>query len=264
VYNEGFTRPVVAIDNNGNGLLAFTYRQTDPCTTGGGTRQIRYSVWNGTNLTFGPDALLAASAAPPNFDVDSMAVAFSSLLVVGANDSESLDGRSGMRAAADQRGHVGVAFPVTAVTDPWTGAGLSHDVWRAIWNATTNSWQNGTAVDAGGNPAIAYGAEVGGDRGRMVYQGPEPPPGGGVDPTINRSLLNGTDIAPVGQVDAATGYAPTIAQLAPDTALVVWADGNGFLRFWQRIGGVPPSESTGDVNAPGGAPFLAARTGSPQ
>ena len=322
VYNEGFTRPVVAIDNNGNGLLAFTYRQTDPCTTGGGTRQIRYSVWNGTNLTFGPDALLAASAAPPNFDVDPMAVAFSSHLVVGdaitrqdgivtwwdavapanatcpsgpvsvplawpryaiwdgngfvqidtvpgqrlvgANYFESLDVRSGMGASSDQRGHVGVAFPVTTVTDPCTGAGLSHDVWRAIWNATTNSWQNGTAVDAGGNPAIAYGAEVGGDRGRMVYQGPDPLPGGGVDPTINRSLLNGTDIAPVGQVDAATGYAPAIAQLAPDTALVVWADGNGSLRFWQRVGGVPPSESTGDVNAVGGAPFLAARTGSPQ
>src|SRR5205823_6292685 len=52
--------------------------------------------------------------------------------------------------------------------------------------------------------------------------------------------------------------------LSPDTALVVWADGSGFLRFWQRIGGVPPSESTGDVNAAGGVPFLAARTGSPQ
>src|SRR5438552_153770 len=177
---------------------------------------------------------------------------------------ESLEVRSGMGASSDQRGHVGVAFPVTTVTDPCTGAGMRHDVWRAIWNATTNSWQNGTAVDDGGNPSIAYGADVGGDRGRMVYQGPEPPPGGGVDPTINRSLLNGTDIAPVGQVDAATGYAPAIAQLAPDTALVVWADGNGSLRFWQRIGGAPPSESTGDVNAAGGAPFLAARTGSPQ
>jgi len=322
IYNEEFNRPVIAIDNNGNGLLAFTYRQTDPCTTDGGTRQIRYSVWNGTNQTFGPDALLAASSAPPTFDVDPMAVAFSSHLVVGdaitrqdgvvtwwdavapanmtcpsgpvsvplawpryaiwdgngfvqidtvpgqrpvaANHFESLEVRNGMGASSDQRGHVGVAFPVTTVTDPCTGAGLSHEVWRAIWNSTTNSWQNGTPVDEGGNPAIAFGAGVGGDRGRMVYQGPEPPPGGGADPTINRSLLNGTDIAPVGQVDAATGYAPTIAQLAPDTALVVWADGNGFLRFWQRIGDVPPSESTGDVNAAGGAPFLAARTGSPQ
>ncbi len=322
IYDERFTRPVIAIDNNGNGLLAFTYRQTDPCTTGGGTRQIRYSVWNGTNQTFGPDALLAASSAPPTFDVDPMAVAFSSHLVVGdaitrqdaivtwwdavapgnktcpsgpvsvplawpryaiwdgngfvqidvipglrpavADHFESLEVQSGMGASSDQRGHVGVAFPVTTMTDPCTGADLSREVWRAIWNATTNSWQNGTPVDDGGNPAIAYGAEVGGDRGRMVYQGPEPPPGGGVDPTINRSLLNGTDIAPVGQVDAATGYSPTIAQLAPDTALVVWADGNGFLRFWQRIGDVPPSESTGDVNAAGGAPFLAARTGSPQ
>ena len=322
IYDEGFTRPVIAIDNNGNGLLAFSYRQTDPCTTGGGTRQIRYSVWNGTGQTFGPDALLAASSAPPTFDVDPMAIAFSSHLVVGdaitrqdgvvtwwdavapANTTcpsgpvsvplawpryaiwdgngfvqidtvpgqrpavagyfESLEVRSGMGASPDQRGHVGVVFPVTTVTDPCTGAGLSHEVWRAIWNATTNSWQNGTPVDDGGNPAIAYGAEAGGDRGRMVYQGPEPPPGGGVDPTINRSLLNGTDIAPVGQVDAATGYSPTIAQLATDTALVVWADGSGFLRFWQRIGGVPPSESTGDVNAAGGVPFLAARTGSPQ
>src|SRR5207249_359681 len=134
---------------------------------------------------------------------------------------ESLEVRSGMGASPDQRGHVGAVFPVTTVTDPCTGAGLSHEVWRAIWNATTNSWQNGTPVDDGGNPAIAYGAEAGGDRGRMVYQGPEPPPGSGVDPTINRSLLNGTDIAPVGQVDAATGYSPTIAQLATDTALVV-------------------------------------------
>src|SRR5438876_1198981 len=322
IYDEGFTRPVIAIDNNGNGLLAFTYRQTDPCTKGGRTRQIRYAVWNGTTPTCGPDALLAASSAPPNFDVDPMAVAFSSHLVLGdaitrqdgvvtwwdavapANTTcpsgpvsvplawpryaiwdgngfvqidtvpgerpaaagyfESLEVRSGMGASSDQRGHVGVAFPVTTVTDPCTGAGMRHDVWRAIWNATTNSWQNGTAVDDGGNPSIAYGADVGGDRGRMVYQGPEPPPGGGVDPTINRSLLNGTDIASVGQVDAATGYAPAIAQLAPDTALVVWADGNGTLRFWQRIGGAPPSESTGDVNAAGGAPFLAARTGSPQ
>src|SRR5438876_2864272 len=322
IYDEGFTRPVIAIDNNGNGLLAFTYRQTDPCTKGGRTRQIRYAVWNGTTPTCGPDALLAASSAPPNFDVDPMAVAFSSHLVLGdaitrqdgvvtwwdavapANTTcpsgpvsvplawpryaiwdgngfvqidtvpgerpaaagyfESLEVRSGMGASSDQRGHVGVAFPVTTVTDPCTGAGMRHDVWRAIWNATTNSWQNGTAVDDGGNPSIAYGADVGGDRGRMVYQGPEPPPGGGVDPTINRSLLNGTDIASVGQVDAATGYGPAIAQLAPDTALVVWADGNGTLRFWQRIGGAPPSESTGDVNAAGGAPFLAARTGSPQ
>src|SRR5437016_6758049 len=69
IYDEGFTRPVIAIDNNGNVLLAFTYRQTDPCTTGGGTRQIRYSVWDGTNLTFGPDALLAASSAPPTFEI---------------------------------------------------------------------------------------------------------------------------------------------------------------------------------------------------
>src|SRR5438046_9088064 len=71
-------------------------------------------------------------------------------------------------------------------------------------------------------------------------------------------------MASVSQVEPATGYSPTIAQLATDTALVVWADGSGFLRFWQRIGGVPPSESTGDVNAAGGVPFLAARTGSPQ
>src|SRR5436189_299969 len=227
IYDAGFTRPVIAIDNNGNGLLAFSYRQTDPCTTGGGTRQIRYSVWNGTGQTFGPDALLAASSAPPTFDVDPMAIAFSSHLVVGdaitrqdgvvtwwdavapANTTcpsgpvsvplawpryaiwdgngfvqidtvpgqrpaaagyfESLEVRSGMGASPDQRGHVGVVFPVTTVTDPCTGAGLSHEVWRASWNATTNSWQNG-----------------------------------------------------------------------------------------------PPSESTGDVNAAGGVPFLAARTGSPQ
>src|SRR5207244_7620611 len=98
----------------------------------------------------------------------------------------------------------------------------------------------------------------------MLYQRQELPSGGGVDPTSNRRLLNCTDIAPGGQVYAATGYSPTIAQLATDTALVVWADGSGFLRFWQRIGDGPPSESTGDVNAAGGAPFLAARTGSPQ
>jgi len=320
IYDETFTRPVIAIDNNGNGLLAFAYGQTDPCSTSGGIRQIRYSVWSGANSTFGPDALLAASGLPPSFDVDPLAVAFSSHLVVGdaitrqdgivtwwdavapgtktcpsgpvsvplvwpryaiwngsgfvqidtipgqrsasSDHFESLEIRSGMAASSDQRGHIGVAFPVTTMTDPCTGAGLSHEVWRAIWNATTNSWQNGTRVDDGGNPAIAYGADVPGDRGRMVYQGPEP--GGGANPTVNRSLLNGTNIAPVGQVDAATGHAPTIAQLAHDTTLVAWTDGNGSLRFWQRLGGVPPSESTGEVGIAGASGFLAARTGSPQ
>lgn len=181
----------------------------------------------------------------------------------GSGRFESLEVRSGMAASPDQLGRIGIAFPVSTKTDLCVDASPSREVWRAIWNSTTETWTAGTKVDDGGHPSLAYGTDPSQERARVVYQVPDPPQGG-IDPIINRSTLDGMAITNVGQVDDATGFTPTIAHLAHDTALVVWSNGTGDLRFWQRVGGAPPVESVDPVGAAGTFPFLAARTGSPQ